>query len=37
MNSTTKFRKLMHPWFNLPSQRKMMIKEKCESDFDIIR
>ena len=37
MNSTTKFRKLMHPWFNKPCQRKLMIKEKCKNNFDIIR
>jgi len=37
MNSTTKFRNLMHPWLNSPSQRKMIIKEKCKNDFDIIR
>ena len=37
MNSTTKFRNLMHPWFNSPNQRKMMIEEKCKNDFDIIR
>jgi len=37
MNSTTKFRNLMHPWLNSPNQRKMIIEEKCKNDFDIIR
>jgi len=37
MNSTTIFRNIMHPWFNSPRQRKMMIEEKCINGFNIIR
>jgi len=36
MNSTPKFRNVMHPWLNSPSQRKMMIEEKCKNNFDFI-
>ena len=27
----------MSPWINIPKQRKMMIKEKCKKNFDIMR
>lgn len=37
MNSTQNYKKMIHPWFNSPRQRKMMIKEKCIYNFDIIR
>ena len=37
MNSSTNYRKFMSPWLNTPKQRKMMIKEKCKKNFDIIR
>lgn len=37
MNSSNKYRKFMYPWLNIPKQRKMMIKEKCKKNFDIIR
>ena len=37
MNSSHNYRKLMYPWLNTPKQRKMMIKEKCKKNFNIIR
>ena len=37
MNSSLKYKKLMSPWINIPKQRKMMIKEKCKKNFDIMR
>ena len=37
MNLSTYYQKLMHPWFNIPKQRKKMIIEKCKQNFDIIR
>lgn len=37
MNSSTNYRKSMNPWFNIPKQRKLMIKEKCKQNFDIIK
>ena len=37
MNSSKRYRKIMHRWINSPKQRKIMIKEKCQTYFDIIR
>jgi hypothetical protein len=37
MNSSAKYRQVMHPWLNIPKQRIMMINETCLKNFDIIR
>ena len=37
MKSSINYRKLMHPWINSQKQRKLMIKEKCINNFDIIK
>jgi len=37
MNSSKNYRKFMHPWFNIPKQRKKMIQEKCKQNFNIFR
>ena len=37
MNSSVNFRKIMIPWLNSHKQRKMMFKEKCKYNFDIIK
>ena len=35
MNLSSHYKKLMFPWINSPTQKKMMIKEKCKKNFDI--
>jgi hypothetical protein len=37
MNSSSNYRKVMHPWIYSPKQKKIMIEEKCVNNFDIIR
>ena len=37
MNSSKIYRKQMYPWLNSPKQRKIMLNEKCNNNFDIIR
>ena len=37
MNSSGNYTKLMFPWINSPSQKQLMIIEKCTKNFDIIR
>ena len=37
MKSSNNYRKRMYPWINSYSQRKMMIKEKCINNFEIIK
>jgi hypothetical protein len=36
MESSNNYRRIMYPWINSPNQRKMMIKEKCLNNFNII-
>ena len=36
MNLSSHYKKLMFPWINSKKQKKMMIKEKCKKNFDII-
>ena len=35
MNLSTHYKKLMSPWINSQTQKKIMIKEKCKKNFDI--
>jgi hypothetical protein len=37
MNSSINYRKVMIPWLNSYKQRKMMIKEECVNNFEIIK
>ena len=37
MNPSFKYKNLMYPWKNSKKQREMMIKEKCNNYFSIIR
>ena len=37
MDTSLKYKKLMYPWKNTKKQREMMIKEKCNNHFSIIK
>ena len=37
MNASINYRKVMLPWINSPEQKKLMVKEKCIDNFDIIK
>lgn len=37
MKPSRYYKKIMYTWFNSPKQRKLMIKEKCKSNFIIIK
>ena len=37
MNSSINYKRKIIPWINSKSQRKLMIKEKCLNNFDIIK
>lgn len=37
MNPSKKYKKAMYTWYNSFKQRRIMIKEKCKSQFEIIK